>query len=233
MQNRDVTPQAPTLVVNRNRSKWQRTRKIPAHARTDQQRESSSRGFWSKTFDLIVLWTPDINKSGFRGGLNAALGLALILLRQVFLPFLIFAPAVLISLPFGRAIDPNSLVVSLCVIFVLALVEEASRYSFARNANRPGQAIIIFTIGIIILETCLYWAQSRAPILTELLLRLPSWLIHIGAGIALFWALQDRKIRFTPTFAITVIVHTGINFATTLVLNDNTRKLLHSLGFTL
>ena len=163
--------------------------------------------------DYGLFWTPRARRPGL-------LGFGLYLVRATVWPMVL---SFVVLAPFAAAL-PRHPVAGIGVMLGFAvLVEECGRYGFARRADDPVRALVLFTILVIAVETAVYWRAS-ASIAINLALRGPSMLVHVAASLALLYGLRHRR-RLIAIVACIYVGHLAFDVATVALFGD---QLAHS-----
>ena len=168
--------------------------------------------------DYGLFWTPGARRPGL-------LGFGLYLVRATVWPVVL---SFVVLAPFAAAL-PRHRVAGIGVMLGFAvLVEECGRYGFARRADNPIRALVLFTFLVIAVETAVYWRGS-ASIAINLALRGPSMLVHVAASLALLYGLRHRS-RLIPIAACIFIGHLAFDVATVALFGD---QLAHAKGLSM
>ena len=160
---------------------------------------------WATLADRVFLWVPNARKPGIGAFL---LGL----LRESTLPFLFMGLVLLAISPISRELAPPNPIGVAIGLGSFVLFEELARYAFVRGAEKRVRAIVIFTVATILIE-CVTYYNPHLPLLHNLFRRAPSWCVHAGAGVALYWALQDRG-RVVAVVSALIVAHTAFDVGT-------------------
>ena len=165
--------------------------------------------------DYGLFWTPGARRPGL-------LGFGLYLVRATVWPMVL---SFVVLAPFAAAL-PRHPVAGIGVMLGFAvLVEECGRYGFARRADDPVRALVLFTLLVIAVETAVYWRAS-ASIAINLALRGPSMLVHLAASLALLYGLRHRR-RLIAIVACIYVGHLAFDVATVALFGD---QLAHAKG---
>ena len=160
---------------------------------------------WARLADRLFLWVPNARRPGIGAFL---LGL----LRECTLPFVLMSLLLLGLAPFSRQLSPPNPIGVAIGLGSFVLFEELARYAFVRRAEKRVRAIAIFTVATILVECVTYYNPHLSP-LHNLIRRAPSWLVHISAGVALYWALTDRR-RVLAVVSGLIVLHTAFDVGT-------------------
>ena len=152
--------------------------------------------------DRVFLWVPNAATPGAGAFLIS-------LVRQCTLPFLLIGAVLLALSPITRTLGPSSPIALVIGLGSFVIFEELARYSFVRRAARPVRAIMLFTVLTILVETATYF-NPRAGILWNIITRAPSWGVHVGAGVALYWAVTHRRHLLAVLVGL-MVAHTAFN----------------------
>lgn len=160
--------------------------------------------------DRLFLWIPRQERPGL-------LAYLLCLVRMVAYPLPITALMVVLLVVAHVAVTPLSLCGLVITLLPAAVFEELARYTFVRRAADPVRAIVVFTACTLVVETASF-LHPHASLAANLLLRAPSWGLHLVAGAVVVWAVRQRpRHPNLPVFVVLGLMfgHAAFNVAIT------------------